>query len=968
MKITLRTVLVAVLAAAAFTCLPSPAFAAFGLKEAAVNFVAGESGEQALQAGSHPFALNVSFSVNTIDAGEVKTPDEDVKDVFSLLPPGFVADPTATPRCSGPEFATINKSRSLPACPNESAVGVIHVSAQLGPGNAPTYLTVPVYNLAPVPGSVLKLGFVVDNVPVTIIGKLNEASPYNALGASTNISQAIGLIRAKLTLWGDPSDPIHDSVRGNCINAPKALASPEEVASVGSCPVSAPRVAFLTMSTGCDSPLQSTFEADSWQHPGPPYSFREVVPTRDSGGNPVSATGCAAVGFDPHIRAQSTSTAAESSTGLDFELNMDNPGLTEPESASDSAIERAVVTLPEGITTNPSVATGLGSCNLSEFDAESLGSSAGSGCPEASKVGEVEVESPLLEEEVGSGTFAPTVLRGSIYIAKQHDNPFDNLLTIYMIIRNPDLGIFIKLPGRVEPNPSTGQLKTTFGEPGYELPQLPFSHFRLHFFSGDRAPLITPAICGTYATQAELYPYSAPSSPRSQTATFTINSGVNGSSCASSPGDLPNRPSFSAGTVSPLAGLYTPFVLRLSREDGTQQFRSISTTLPEGLIGKLAGISYCPESGIAQASSRTGEGQAALELAQPSCPAASEVGSVSSSAGAGPDPFDLSTGHAYLAGPYKGAPLSLEIVVPAVAGPFDLGVVAVRTALRVDPLTAQITAESDSIPTILHGLPLDVRSIEINMSRPDFTVNPTSCEPKAISGTEVSTLGSSISLSSYFQVSNCGALKFKPKLRLSLKGSTKRTGHPALKAVLTYPKSGAYSNIARAQVNLPHSEFIEQNNLNKTCTKPVLLEGKCPAKSIYGKAKAWTPLLDKPLEGPVYLVGGFGFKLPALVAELNGQIRVLLVGKVDSGPNKGIRNTFEAVPDAPVEKFVLEMKGGPKYSLLINSENLCRKAQYAIARFTAQNGRVTQLDPQIDTDCKPDSKKARGRPGGHQSR
>jgi hypothetical protein len=217
-----------------------------------------------------------------------------------------------------------------------------------------------------------------------------------------------------------------------------------------------------------------------------------------------------------------------------------------------------------------------------------------------------------------------------------------------------------------------------------------------------------------------------------------------------------------------------------------------------------------------------------------------------------------------------------------------------------------------------------------------------------------------------FQVGGCGQLKFKPKLQISLKGSTKRTGHPALKAVLTYPKGGTYANIRRAQVNLPHSEFIEQNNLNKTCTRPILLEGKCPKKSIYGKAKAWTPLLDKPLEGPVYLVGGFGYKLPALVAELDGQIRVLLKGKVDSGPNKGIRNTFEAVPDAPVERFVLEMKGGPKYSLLINSENLCKKPQKAIARFTAQNGAVLQTKPVITNDCKKKKKSKKKANAGRQ--
>jgi hypothetical protein len=257
------------------------------------------------------------------------------------------------------------------------------------------------------------------------------------------------------------------------------------------------------------------------------------------------------------------------------------------------------------------------------------------------------------------------------------------------------------------------------------------------------------------------------------------------------------------------------------------------------------------------------------------------------------------------------------------------------------------------------------RAIHVEITRPDFTLNPTSCAPKSIGATVTASNGASASPSTGFQVTNCAKLRFKPSLKISLKGATKRIGHPALKAVLTYPKGGGYANIRRAQVNLPHSEFIDQANLNKTCTKPVLLAGNCPKTTIYGKAKAWSPLLEKPLEGNVYLVGGYGYKLPALVAELDGQIKVLLVGKVDSGPNKGIRNTFEAVPDAPVEKFELRLKGGNKYSLLENSENLCAKPQKAIARFVGQNGRVTQLNPTISVNCKTQH---RTRPSHRQAR
>jgi hypothetical protein len=312
------------------------------------------------------------------------------------------------------------------------------------------------------------------------------------------------------------------------------------------------------------------------------------------------------------------------------------------------------------------------------------------------------------------------------------------------------------------------------------------------------------------------------------------------------------------------------------------------------------------------------------------------------------------SGRVYLAGPYKGAPISAVVVTPAVAGPFDLGNVVVRSPLYVDPETARITGRSDPIPTVFGGVPLRLRSMVVKVDRAGFSLNPTSCEAMAVGATLGSSAGATATPSSRFQVGGCADLDFRPRLKLRLKGATKRIGHPALRAELTYPQEGAFANIARAQVNLPHGEFLDQGNLNKTCTKPVLLAGDCPASSIYGKARAFTPLLDKPLEGPVYLVGGYGYKLPALVADLNGQIRVTLVGKVDSGPNKGIRNTFEVVPDAPVSRFVLEMKGGKKYGLLENSENLCKakKAKRrAIARFTGQNGKVAAFKPVVQNQC-----------------
>jgi hypothetical protein len=931
-----RLISILVLSLSMSLILVGNASAAFDLSEVDVTFT-NEDGSLAQLAGSHPFAMTTTLGVNTVTVpggavdpetnepvdGEV--PVELVKDFVIDQMPGFVGSQVAVPRCSSADFNT--RSEGRPACPDSTAVGIAAVKAEFEvfPVGTNAFVHDPVYNLVPSPGEAAKLGFVVLNEPVVVDVGVSQKPPYNLVAKFDNVPEALLFYGSRLTLWGNPTSPKHDLLRGNCVGE-IAVSTPEPV-SLGSCPLPAgtPETAFLTLPRACTGPLQTSFVADSWGVPGA-FTAPKSPP------QPFTATGCGQLAFDPTIAATGTNPAAEAPSGLDFDLRVDDPGLNDPNGRAESDIERAIVTLPEGFTTNPSVANGLGACTLAQYEAEALRFDPSVGCPNSSKVGSVEVTSPLLEKPVD----------GQIYVAKQGDNVFHSLLALYMIIRDEEDGILIKQPMRVDPDPSTGRLTSVVRD----IPQLPFSDFRLHFRGGDRAPLITPPTCGIYPVTAQLFPYADPTVPVIRTATLDVTAGP----CAGSLGQVPHAPAFSAGTLSSNAGSYSPFVLKLARPDRSQHFSSITTKLPKGLLARLAGIPYCSEAHIAAATARDGEGEGTLELARPSCPSPSEVGSVTVGSGAGNEPLYVQ-GHAYLAGPYKGAPLSLEIITPAIAGPFDLGVVAVRTALQVDPLTSEVTAISDPIPSILHGLPLDVRSIVISMSRSQFTLNPTSCEPKSILGLVTSTGGATAALSQYFQASDCSALKFKPRLRLRLKGATRRIGHPALKAVVTYPKRGAYANIARAQVNLPHSEFLDQGNLNKTCTRPVLLEGKCPKSTIYGKAKAWSPLLDKPLQGPVYLVGGFGYKLPALIADLNGQIRVLLKGKVDSGKNKGIRSTFEAVPDAPVSRFVLEMKGGRKYGLLENSESLCKKPQRAIARFGAQNGRGMQWKPLIANDC-----------------
>ncbi len=680
-----------------------------------------------------------------------------------------------------------------------------------------------------------------------------------------------------------------------------------------------------------DGSLVSGQTTATYLNPGPPPYFLqcEVIGTNAAGTvaatSLVVGTGSVTSGAFPPQPVGSPAFAVAQS-GL--------PRATAP--AKD-----VTVTLPEGMTLNPSAANGLGACTESQIgyqpaDGKVHFSESPQSCPDAAKVGTVEVSSPLVDHK----------LAGGVYLAAPYQNPFGSFLAIYLAIEDPATGVIAKLAGKQELDPQSGQITAVFKE----NPQLPIEDVALHLFNGPEAALKTPLECGTYTTTSTLTPWSAPEGadahPTSSFATSVAAGG--GGACPSSEAAALDKPAFTAGTIAPQAGAYSPFVLKLSRPDGSQRLTGIDATLPPGLTGKLAGIPYCSEAQIAAAKSREAPNQGALEQRNPSCPPASEVGSVTVGAGAGIAPLYVS-GHAYLAGPYKGAPLSLAVIAPAVAGPFDLGAILVRTALQVNPETAQIHAVSDPFPHIIQGVPLDLRSIALRMDRPSFTLNPTSCDPMAITGAAATLAGQSAALSSPFQVGGCSALKFKPKLAISLKGGTKRSKFPALKAVLTYPQ-GANANIASAQVNLPRSEFLEQGHIGTICTRVQFAADQCPAKSIYGFARAYSPLLDKPVEGPVYLRSS-SRELPDLVAALKGQVSVDLVGKVDSGPNGGIRNTFEGTPDVPVSKFVLEMNGGKK-GLLVNSENICRRPQRAIVSYSAHNGATYDVKPLIGNSCK----------------
>jgi hypothetical protein len=923
----------------------APAMAEFGLNGFDVTFT-NEDGSPAMAAGSHPFAMTTTFNVNTREDVKVGiVPDGEVKDLVVEQPIGFAGNPSATPRCSTADFFTKvagDDQTARPSnCPDSTAVGAVAVHI-IEPN---TTKTAPVFNLVPTPGEAAKLGFVVASEPVTIDIGVRRGPPYNVSASLINIPQTVKFYGSKLVLWGNPSSSAHDPYRGHCLSISEG--SFEEFQSRGNCPAGLLEKPFITLPRACPGPLITSYRADSWQNPGAFVEGQAETHNDSIPPSPLGTLECASVGFAPTIEAQPTSSRAESSSGLEFSLQVKDEELTVPTGTAQSDIKKVVATLPAGVTVNPSSANGLGACTKVAYDAEALDTIPGQGCPNSSKLGTVRVDTPLLENEP---------LEGSIFLAQPDDpstpsagveNPFDSLISLYVVIKNPSLGIIIKQAGKVDADPSTGQLVSTFDG----IPQLPFSNFTLHFRQGPRAPLITPSGCGSYTTKAELTPWANPSKPVIATSTFQVSAGLDGGPCPSG-GPLPFKPGFEAGSASNNAGSYSPFSMRLTRQDGEQEMTRFSSVLPPGVVGKLAGVSKCSDAAIAAAERKSG----LEELAFPSCPANSRIGHILAGAGVG-SVLTYVPGQVYLGGPFAGDPLSVVVITPAVAGPFDVGNVVTREALTLDPTTAEVQvngAPSHPIPHILQGIPLKLRDLRVYVDRENFILNPTSCDPSAVKATLFgsfldpfsSTDDSPAGLLSRYQAANCWRLPFKPKLALRLRGGTRRSDYPSLRAVLKARPADA--NIGAAVVTLPHSAFLAQEHIQTICTRVQFAANQCPKGAIYGRARAVTPLLDEPLEGPVYLRSS-NHPLPDLVAALHGVVDINLVGRIDA-VNARIRTNFASVPDAPVSKFVLEMKGGQK-GLIVNSTNLCSGKGRADVRFVGQNGKALSVTPLVTNSC-----------------
>ena len=868
------------------------------------------------QAGSHPFQLTATISLNQVNQPSVvyrgsgpetvQSPYSAalVKDLHFELPAGVIGNPTVVPKCTIEQFLNTKQFYPANGCPPETAVGAAQLiidGTELAESGRALTIPVPLFNLAPSPGEPAQFGFQYEGRSVYLDTAVRTGGDYGVTVNVKNITQQVGFIGSQVTFWGVPGDPRHDHSRGwPCLVNGEYV---EAGAPVGHCsnPQVPNQIPFLTMPTSCTGQLETTVLADSWVDPGDlvpkPYTFQNAL------GEPFGMDGCGKLSFSPSISVAPDGTEGSSPTGLTVGLHVPQENDLVANGLAESEVRDTTVALPEGVQLSPSAADGLLSCSQAQIG---LQEDAAPTCPAASKVGTVQIKTPLL----------PNPLEGSLYLAAQEANPFGSLIALYLVAEDPVSGVLVKLAGKVTPNLVTGQLVSTFEE----TPQLPFSDLTLHFFGSARAPLTTPSACGSYTTTTSITPWSGDPAV-DPSSSFDITSGPNGSPCSS---PLPFTPGFQAGSTNLQAGAFTPFTLTMTRPDGDQTLSRVEMQMPPGLLGTLSNVKLC------------GEPQAA----QGTCGPESLIGETTVSAGLGGDPYTVTGGKVYITGPYKGAPYGLSIVNPAVAGPFNLGTVVVRATIEVNPYTAALSIKSDPLPTILDGIPLQIQRVNVTISREKFTFNPTNCDKTAIDGTLSSTEGVAAPVSTSFQVTNCANLAFDPKFAVSSSGKTSRKYGASLHVKLTYPTGPYDANISKVKVDLPKQLPSRLTTLQKACTAKQFEANPagCPKESVVGTAKAITPVLPVPLEGPAYFVSHGGEAFPSLIVVLQGYgTTVDLVGTTFISKAGITSSTFKTVPDVPVGSFELTLPEG-KYSALAANGNLCKSKLVMPTAFVGQNG------------------------------
>jgi hypothetical protein len=900
----------------------SPGFGTSAL----VSQITGVDGRPDSQAGAHPYEFVTRFDMNT-KMGPTQEPagaqiapaSVNLRDVVVDLPPGFLGSAQATPKCP------LSELQGVAQCPADSIVGHLDTEPE-----AAVAANSAVYNLVPEDGVAAELGFLdlEDGTHVIDAGLVPTPEGYILRAVAHELPQ-LQVWNALTTLYGDPA------AKNGGASLPQAM--------------------FTNPSQCSGKPLVSTVYVDSWAHRGAFYA--DGTPDVEGGGWAATSsesppvTGCEALRFDPEeFSVQPDTSTANSPTGLSAELKF--PQSEVPETLATPPLRDTTVTLPAGLIANPSAAPGLSSCSEAQIGwlgnhgphGETLAnrgltnfSEAAPTCPAASKVGTVEATTPLLEKP----------LTGSLYLATENENPFGSALAGYLVFDDPTTGVLVKVPGELSLNPSTGQVTGVFDE----APQAPVSDLKLRFFGGTPGLIATPESCGTFTTSGQLTPWSS-STPVGVSNSFQVNQDC-------TPGFTP---AFAAGTTSPQAGSYSPFELSFSREDHEQEISGLTISLPPGLSAKIAGVAKCPEADIQAAASNP---SGASEIASPSCPAASEVGSVQTQAGVGPD-TDVLPGKAYLTGPYKNAPLGLVVIVPVVTGPFDLGNVVVRTALYINPTTAQVTAVSDPLPTIVDhtgangvtdGFPVRLRAVNLTLNRAGYVVNPTNCSPMSVTAGFTSTTGTPSTSTARFQVGGCGELPFKPSFTVSTQGHASKAGGESLKVRVT--SGPGQANIAKTKVDLPKQLPSRLTTLQKACLDTVFEANPaaCPEGSLVGTATAVSPLIATPFTGPAYLVSHGSAKFPDLELVLQSEgITLILDGHTDI--KKGITiSYFETLPDAPVSSFELNLPTGPHSALATDIPeklhyDLCGQTLNMPTLITGQNNTIIKQTTHITiTGC-----------------
>lgn len=897
----------------------------------------GIDGALDTRAGGHPNAAATEFVLNSIPnpfkSGRV-VPVQYLKDVSVELPAGFVGDPQAAPTC--PQYLVAPPGEGT-ACPAASVIGSIAVTQESGEWGftvpAAGVLNIgPLFNVPPEHGHPAQFAFTYLGQEATLYANLvHTPAGYVVRVSSPSISRAVQLTGVKVTVFGDPA--IQDGG-------------------------STPSQAFFTNPSDCSrAGFITTIHADSWPNPA-------SLPAAPDGGTALAeagfsapqwstaiadappVTGCENLRFDPMFSFAPEPEHRQADEPAGYESVLRVPQNEDPNGLATPPLKNAVVTLPAGVAISPAAADGLLGCQEVGPEGIELESSKPGHCPPASTVGSVKVVTPLLKEP----------LEGSLYVAQppcggpgqaqcsEVAAETGGVFAIYLEVGNENYGVHLKLRGKVEVGGNgphsretglqLGQIRTTFTE----APQQPFSELTLKFKAGPRAPLANPQTCGSFQTASELEPWSHQPAPGEAAGTpnatplapaFTITG------CEST-----FAPSFTAGTVNPQAAAFSPFTLTFSRQDREQDFSGVTINMPTGLLGKIAGIPQCPE---AQANAGT-------------CSPASRIGSATAAAGSGSHPF-WQSGAVYLTGPYKGAPFGLSVVVPAKAGPFNLGNIVVRAAIGIDSHTAQVNVVSDPLPQSVDGVPLRLQTVNVTIDREGFTFNPTNCSPLAVNGTLTSAQGAQTAVSSHFQASNCANLTFKPSFKVSTQAKTSKANGASL--LFKIASGAGQANIAKVRLVFPKQLPARLTTLQKACVDNVFNANPaaCPAASVIGAAVARTPVLNNPLTGPIYLVSHGGAAFPDAVIVLQGE-GVLIYLDGNTNIKKGLTSsTFNSVPDAPISAFEATVPEGPHSAFSTNlpakaKRSLCGQSLTMPMTITGQNGAViTQTTKIAVTGC-----------------